>query len=1023
MRRKNDFNIPVMIRKLIGTFILCVVHFLSFSQATHSVTDPEAMYKKAKEFMIRESYALAYPLLKDLKDKYPDNTASDHSYLNEDINYYYILCELRLLLETGEDHAVQYIDGVNNPARTQLMAFNLAHYYFIQNNYSKTIAYYDIAGYDNLSNDQIGDAKFEKAYAYFNLKQFEQAKPLFDEIHQIPDSKYYIPANYYYGFIAYKDKQYDQALKAFKLVEMQPEYQGVVPYYITEIYYFQGKKDDALKYGQSILKTGSAIYYDKQLKLLIGQLLFEKQQFSKALPLLEDYVTNTPKVSKEVLYELSYSYYKENLLDKAMEGFKQLSNERDSMGQNSMYILGDLYLRTNQKANARNAFQFSAFNSSNKKQQQISRFNYAKLSYELGYQDAALTAMKDYLRDYPNSEYDIEAKEILVNLLANTNNFSDALNLYESLDKPTSAMKAVYPRILYGRAIEYLNDGQLDKADGLLWKTLSLNPSSTITGFAQFWRGEIAYRQQRYDEAIRFLNLYLQSGAGNQGEANTTNARYDLGYSWFQKENYSQALKYFEQIANKVTVTSPTIEQDAYVREADCYYMQKNFSKASSMYNYIIQNALPQSDYAMLQNGMIAGIKSGPEKIKILNGLVKQYPKSGLLNDVNMEIAQTYIADESFKEAIPYLNRIINSENPSGLKPRAYMKLGLSYYNSNDNANALKAYQSLIQKYPQSPEAAEATSNIRDIYVEEGRPDEYVALMKQYGVNVSVTEADSLNFSSAMIKYNSGDCNSSIAAFNNYLKGYPDGAHTTEAYFHLGECYQKNQQWNNAVSNYAEVSRRGVSSFYEKATLEAARISYFELKDYSAAQGYFSSLRSNGSNPENILEALRGLVRTYYQLKDYQNANDAASELLKRKGISTDDKAIASLVLGKSQQVDKDCSSAIQSFKSVASINKSAWGAEARYEIAHCYFDLGNLSASEKAAMQVIKETGSYDYWVTSAYILLGDIFMQQKDYFNAKATYESVATNASIPELKAEAKQKLDQAVAEEKQHSKISN
>ncbi len=58
--------------------------------------------------------------------------------------------------------------------------------------------------------------------------------------------------------------------------------------------------------------------------------------------------------------------------------------------------------------------------------------------------------------------------------------------------------------------------------------------------------------------------------------------------------------------------------------------------------------------------------------------------------------------------------------------------------------------------------------------------------------------------------------------------------------------------------------------------------------------------------------------------------------------------------------------------------------------------------------MAVIKETGSYDFWVTKSYILLGDIFMQQKDYFNAKATYESVAKNAAIPELKNEAQQKL---------------
>ncbi len=180
-------------------------------------------------------------------------------------------------------------------------------------------------------------------------------------------------------------------------------------------------------------------------------------------------------------------------------------------------------------------------------------------------------------------------------------------------------------------------------------------------------------------------------------------------------------------------------------------------------------------------------------------------------------------------------------------------------------------------------------------------------------------------------------------------------------------------------------------------------------------------LRTNAASQDNLMEALRGLVRSYYLLKDYTEANTAAKELLTKKGLSTDDKSIANLVLGKSQQLSNDCNAAITSFKNVASINKTAWGAEARFEIANCYFTLNNLAAAEKAGLAVIKETGSYDLWVTKSYILLGDIFLQQKDYFNAKATFESVAKNAAIAELKAEAQQKLDKTIAEEKAQSKI--
>ena len=1000
--------------------LFCAIAFsiTTFSQPAHVFTDTEKKFKDAKELFVKQQYALAYPLLQEVKLQYPDNQKSNNAYLNDDVNYYYTVTRLKLQLPIAEEEANHYIDWVNNEPRKELMSYHLGKFYFLKDDFSKALENYERAGLDNLSNEEIADAKFEMAYCYFNLKRFKDAKPLFNEIHQLPENKYYIPANYYYGFISYGDRNYNEALNSFKLVESRDEYKGIVPYYISEIFYFQNKKDEALRYGESVLSKGG-LYYEKEMKQLMGQIYFEKKNFAKALPLLEYYVNNSAKVSKENLYELSYCYYEAKQLNKAIEGFKQLSNESDSMGQNSMYLLGDCYLRTNQKANARNAFQFCAFNSTNKKQQEISLFNYAKLSYELGYQDVALNEMRNFINNYPSSNHGTEAKEILVNILANTNNFNDALTLYESFKQPTPSMQKAYPRILYGRGVEYINDQQIAKADEIFTKILKL-PASSITPYANFWKGEIAYRSGQYDEAIRYMSIYLQSGAMAQGEANPTTAKYDIGYGWMKKEDYRQALSNFESIAKSAT-TAGSLEQDAYIRSADCYFMLRDFTRANSMYETAINNALPQSDYALFQKSLIAGIRSSATKITILNSIGRIYPKSSLVPDANMEIALTYIADEKFRDAIPYLNNVINSTNGGGLKPAAYGKLGLSYYNLNNNSQALASYQQLIQQYPQSTEADDALESIKSIYVEDGKPNEYVDFMRKNGKNISVTEADSLTYSSAEIKYNANDCAAAIAGFNNYLSKFPNGAYALEANYFKSDCYYKNKDWTNALTGYDYVNAKGYNKYFELATLAAARINYFELKNYQNAKKYFASLQESAVNQDNQLEALRGLVRCYYQLKDYAQANEAAKELLTRKGLSTDDRSIAFLVLGKSQQVNNDCSGAIGSFKSCAAINKSAWGAEARYEIANCQFMAGNYAAAEKAALATVKETGSYDFWVTKSYILIGDVFMHDKDYFNAKATFQSVAQNSVIPELKTEAQQKFDKAVEEEKGNSKI--
>ncbi|MEO5967297.1 MAG: tetratricopeptide repeat protein [Ferruginibacter sp.] len=844
---------------------------------------------------------------------------------------------------------------------------------------------------------------------------------MFNEIHQLPENKYYLPANYYYGVIAYKEKNYKEALTAFKLVENEEDYQAIVPYYISEIYYLQGNKTESLKYSENILsKEGSNS--SNQLKLLTGQLYFEKQDYKKAMPLLEEYVNNSDKINKEVLYELAYSYYKEGKTDKAIAGFKQLSNEKDSMGQNSMYLLGDLYLKTGDKANARNAFQYSAYNSSNASQQKISRFNYAKLSYELGYQDIALNEMRSFLQDYPSSEYDEEAREILINVLARTSNFREAMSIYQSFSNPTIGMQKAFPRILYGRAIEFINDQQLAKADQLMTDVTTHSYGGSIIPYAYFWKGEIAFRQQRYDDAVKFTNQFVQSNSPSQGEASMAAARYNLGYSYMYKDNYQKALDNFLLITSRLTRSSSSMEQDAYLRSGDSYYMLRDYSKAGVVYDAFIDNSMPQADYATYQKAMIAGIRNSNEKIRLLNNLERQFPKSSLLQQADMEVATTFIADEKFSSAIPYLNKVIASDN-NGLKPKAYLKLGLSNYNNNNNKEALVSYNYLIRNYPNSPEANEALSIVRDIYVEEGRLNEYADLMRKAGKNVSVSEVDSLSFVAAELKYENNKCDEAISAFSNYISTYPTGSYIIDAQYLRSDCYLKKNNFSDALNGFVKVSDAGFSKYYERGTLEAARIYYFELKDYAKAKKYFQLLIANASTQEIQLEALRGLVRSQYQLKDYTTANESAKELLSKKGINTDDRTIANLVLGKSFQIKKDYSEAITAYKAVTAINKSQWGAEAIYEIAAIYLAQNNMAAAEKAANAVIKETGSYDFWVTKSYILLGDIFMAQKDYFNAKATYESVAKNASITDLKNEAQSKYNKAVADEKQNSKIGN
>jgi TolA-binding protein len=1011
-----------MMKKIFLPILGCVATYASYSQQTFFIKSSQDPFNQAKEYFQKEQYNLAYPILKELRENLTESDKINRTVVAQEIEYYAIVSSLKQNESSAELDAQVYADVTKNNARAEMMRFHLAEYYFRHQRFTDAIPLYETANISNLNNREVADMKFHQGYSYFTMQQFAKAKPLFDAIRQVKSDPNYIDANYYYGFIAFRDRKYNDALSSFRIVENEEQYAPIVPYYIVQINYALGKKDEAITYAEDKLKNGKSQFYDLELRQLLGHAYFEKKQYPKALPYLEEYVNKSKKVRREDLYELSYSYYQASNYPKAIEGFKQLSGKEDSLSQHAMYLLADAYLKTGQKANARNAFLFSSSNNSDPAQKEISRFNYAKLSYELGYQDEALKNLQSFLNDYPSSQYKDEAVELLVGALTNTNNYRDALTLLESIKYPTPAVKRFLPRILYGRATELINDGRMQEAEALLDRALKDPNNASVLPYLNFWKGELAYRSNRIDDAIRYYNAYLSAGAPASGEANDKSVKYNLGYAYYRKENWPLAQTFFEPLSRGASLNADPIAQDAYVRTADVYYMNRNFAQARAMYDKVIGYSWPAEDYATFQKAMIAGISNSTEKISLLNNLIRKFPQSTLVADANMEIANTFLAQERFREAIPYLNNIINSANANtSLKPQAYLKSGIAYYNASDNDKAIAQYRQLLSAYPNSPEAEDALDNLKTIYVAQGRPGDYADVARSAGRPISSTAEDSLTYAAAELQYEANNGNGALQAFDSYLQRFPNSVKAVNAYFYRGEIYNSRKDFAAAVSNYAEVAKRAPNTFAETSILQAARLNFFELKNYSEAERYYAQLKQITSGQENRLEAMRGLLRTQYLQKKWTDAVDNAKELIAQKGASSDDKSLANMAIGKSAQIAGHYDEALNAFKAVVAVNKAAVGAEARYEVANTWFMTSRYPDAEKAAFEVVNKSGSYDYWVTKAYILLGDIYFKQKDYFNAKATFQSIVQNSLNAELKAEAQGKLDAVTAEEAKSSKV--
>ena len=926
----------------------------------------------------------------------------------EDINYYYTYLSLVLDKPRAENLAIQYLKSSKNIIFNARINFFLGQYYFKKQNTLEALNAFDKVSIADLNNKELITLKYLQGYLYFKLGNWDKATNLLNSSRQLKQSQYYTDANYYAGFIALQKKDFTLALSCFEIASNNEAYAILTPFYISQIHYFNGNIDAAMQSCEKALSIEGQ-YYNLPLQQLMGHLLFEKKQYQKAIPYLSKYVAAQQKVEVQDLYQLSFSYFQDQQWEKSISGFKKLANVEDSLGQNSMYLLGTAYLKVNDKNGAKNAFMLCSSKSINLAQKEISLFNYGKLLVELREYSLAISVLDRFMDNYPQSVNYAESKSLWITSLAFNNNFKQAIEAYQLIETPSLELLKIYPAILYGLSCNYINDGEVEKAYALLNQLKNAPYNGNFLSAAHFWLGEISYKMGKITDAIGYLQKFMLDPVEN-GEVKTANARYILGYCYLKSGEYQKALIQFKEISNLTGITSLDIyQQDAYVRIGDCQMMLKKINDALVTYQHIIDLSWSYADYAFLQKSiLLGGMGKVSEKNKMLTNYENSFPNSVYVNDARMELADTYISQEKFQDAIAPLSKISLDRSASKFYPQAYYKLGIVYFNLDKNQMALQTFKDLYSNYPNSTESENAIEYIRNIFIEDQTPELYVQFMNEYGHPLTVNEQDSLIFRAAVLKYEQKKYTESAVGLVSYLQKFPNGKYSLEATHLVAEIAYSKQAYDTALVYFSIIADKAPNIYAERAALIAARLNYFNFQNYQLAEKYFSILLNIATQKENTTEANKGLLRCQFKGEKWEEASKIAQEILADKNSATDDIEMANMTIYHQKLIAGDTITALQIINKVIKTGSSIITAEAHYQLANLFIVQNKLNLAEKTAFDIIKKQASYEYWVTKTYILLGDIYVAQKDTFNAIATYKSVADNASIEPLKIVAAQKL---------------
>ncbi len=1015
----------------ISSFCLCCL-FLFLALAP-SITQPLLAQKTQVYETDFERFNLAmlwfeegnYLLAQKQFDEYL--RAGEHSFADESrireskARYYKALCALKLDNPDAEYLIVDFLDKESEENYfTNMSYYYLGNFYFNKRKFRDVIACYANVNPNHLTVDESGAFYFQYAYSYFTSKKFKESKAMFSKITSVYN-EYYFPSNYYYGIINFFDEDYNAALTSFQRIEKNKDYEKSIPYYITLIYYNQKAYDKLLSYAGPKAKQ-NGIKNQKELNQLVGQTYFNRQQFTEALPYLEYYVEQSKKVRKEDIFQLGFTQYQMGRYENAIQNFSQLNTLQDSIGQNAMYHLADCYLETDEKAAARNAFDAASKMQHDEVIQEVSAFNFAKLSYELGFSSEAINAFQQFINDYPNSKHNNEARSLLSNIFETTQNYRDALGMLENMPDKSPQLQQTYQRVLYYRAIEMYNDQRYKEAVTLMDRAIAAASDPKINALGYFWKGDIAYKAKNYDAAFTNMQQFLEVSGNRAASAKAipAAANYTMGYCQFKQRNYQAAKQYFDTAVGQLSSdpsassnssTAGKIYPDAILRSGDCNFMQREYAAASKSYDKIIQANSRGADYAYYQKGILSGLMGKyPQKVSNLQKLISNYPKSYYADDALYQLALTHVALEDYQAAIKTHKDLINKHKDSEYVRKSLVNMGLIYFNLQDYDRALENYGAVLKNFPKSSEAKEAVDGVREVYLAKGDADGFLAYMKKFkGVDVTVNAKDSLSYQIAEKYYTQGDCDNAIREFNKYLMNFKNGSFALYAHYYRGQCLYSKEAYLKARKDYDYIVEQPANLFTEQALDKGGRIALYVDKNYPKSYDYFKRLYETASRKDLIAEALRGLVRSSYHLDKEMDLDQYGNELLKNENMGSQDIMETYYYTGilayRKGRFDK----AQTNFQQVANRTTNEKGAQSRYYLAEIYYKQGRLEDCKNMCFRVKDETASQMFWVVKSYILLSDYYVAKTNYFQAKATLKSVIENYTPEDdLKKEAREKL---------------
>lgn len=988
--------------------ILFFSSYVGFGQATLQQFLPEELYSEGTDMMTNADYGSA----RQYFERYLET--GDNQY-QEQAEYNIAICALSLYHLDGEKLVNQFIEDHPTSQRALMARFEIGNYFFRDRNYKDAIIQFNQVDPKVLEPAKREELDYKLGYSYFSIKGFSQAVDYFNKLKN-KKGKYQVLSAYYAGYIEFGQEKYEEAIKDLEKAANDPALGSSVVPMLASVYYQKGDYTALIDYLAPKMQEGSSLSKNRQLATMLGEAYFYTQQYPDAVA----YYSNVgDKLAKEASYNYAVSLSKTGKDQEAIEVLKVIAGTKDETEISSSYLLGQLYLKENEKLFALGAF-LQIEKVEDKEIAEESHFLAAKLAYQLGRTTQSIESLQAFLERYPASLHKGEADELLANAYIETNDYEKAITYMESLPQKNAEVKAAYQKATYYLGVEQFNRRKFRIAVSNFSKSVDHAVDNGMKAKAHLYIAEAFSLGRRYQEAEPNYKQVLSSGL-SRNSREYLKAQFGMGYCLYNQKKYEDAKAQFSAFINRTNEDNPSYG-NALVRLADCEYVAKNYSSALGHYRQAINGIIKEKDYAYFQVGVILHLLSKYEDaLANLDRVVTVYPSSPYWDDALFEKGSVYLEQGDYSNAITAFSRLIADKPRSKYVPYALEKRALSNFNRREYARTIADYELFLKNYPTHTSVNNVLLGLQQAYTMDGRSTDFNKTLRDFkDANPDVQGLESVEFDALKGYYNEGLYAKAEEGLKSFINNYPDDPRVPEGRFILAESLYRQQKNEEALKLYYTIAGEGTFDLLDRVYERIADLEYASL-NYGGAIGYYHKLNRNAVSKNQQYRALMGLMKAHYYNSSYDSVQYFADNLLGADGIRNEFVVAATLFKAKAWFAKGDYEQAGSLFQKVTELTQDQNGAEAQYSLGEIKSLQKEYDASNEELYKVAEKYGNYTDWLDKAFLLVADNFIGKGEYFQAKATLKSIIDNTSSDLTRSKAQDRLDWLVMKEESEKNV--